>query len=64
MFNSDNDSRVTPIGHFLRKTSLVEVPQFLNLLTGNMCFIDPKPKLYEGKGVYNNFSDDYKKTLS
>ncbi len=62
-FNSDNDPRVTRVGRFLRKTSLDEVPQFLNILLGNMSFIGPRPKLYEGEDVYINFSDEYKKSF-
>lgn len=52
-FNSENDTRVTKIGKFLRKTSLDEIPQIIDVLVGKMSFIGPRPDLPDSISLYN-----------
>lgn len=60
-YNSDNDSRITKVGSIMRKTSIDEIPQIINVLIGDMSLIGPRPIL--STQPYNELSDLAKKRL-
>lgn len=60
-FNSADDIRVTRVGRILRKTSIDEIPQILNVLKGDMSIIGPRPDLPDAMDIY---SEEVKEKLT
>lgn len=54
-----NDKRITKVGAFLRKTSLDELPQFINVLIGNMSVIGPRPHMLSHTEQYSALIDKF-----
>jgi lipopolysaccharide/colanic/teichoic acid biosynthesis glycosyltransferase len=57
VYEKKGDCRVTKIGAFIRKTSIDELPQFVNILKGEMSLIGPRPVLTYHPWVYENYTE-------
>ncbi len=64
LFSYQDDPRVTFLGKLLRKLSLDELPQLINIIKGDMSCVGPRPPVTYELGNINDFSEDLKKRFS
>ena len=57
VFKIADDPRITRVGHFLRRTSLDELPQLFNIIKGQMTLVGPRPPLPHEVGNYTRYDE-------
>lgn len=61
VYEKKGDPRVTKVGKFIRKTSIDELPQFINILKGEMSLIGPRPALTYHPWSYSEYTEEQKR---
>jgi lipopolysaccharide/colanic/teichoic acid biosynthesis glycosyltransferase len=62
--STDRDPRITKVGEIIRKTRFDEVPQFINILKGDMSFVGPRPERVEHVDMYMQMIPQFRYRLA
>ena len=63
IFKQKDDPRITRVGHFIRKTSIDELPQLINVLKSDMSIVGPRPEMLENVEKYTNDLPEFRYRL-